>query len=207
MSSIDLFLSKRHVSRETIERLDRLALLLNKWNPAINLVAPQTLQDVWQRHFLDSAQVFDCVKEPRGSWVDLGSGGGFPGLIVAILALDEAPEVKVTLVESDKRKAAFLSAAVREMGLPAKVLADRIEMIPPLRADVVSARALASLDVLLGYAHRHLTPGGVAIFPKGARWQDEVAIAEKTWSFTYEVVRSITNPLSVTLKIKGLTRV
>lgn len=207
MTGAEEFLSKRDVSRETLDLLQRLDLLLRKWNPAINLVSAQTLDHVWLRHFLDSAQLFDCVEHPQNSWVDLGSGGGFPGLVVAILARQEAPQMKVTLVESDKRKAAFLMAAVRELALSANVIADRIEAIPPLHADILSARALAPLETLLSFAQRHMAPQGIAVFPKGGRWQDEVALAQKTWSFTYEVVPSLTDPLAVILKIKGLNRV
>ena len=207
MTGVEQFLAQRHVSRETLDRLQCLDLLLQKWNPAINLVSAQTLGQVWLRHFLDSAQVFDCADGHPDSWVDLGSGGGFPGLVVAILACEESPRMRISLVESDKRKAAFLLTAVRELGLSANVIADRIETIAPLNAEVVSARALAPLHVLLGFAHRHLASNGVALFAKGVHWQDEVALAEKTWSFSCEATKSVTDPLAVILKIKGLYRV
>ncbi|MCA8930663.1 MAG: 16S rRNA (guanine(527)-N(7))-methyltransferase RsmG, partial [Alphaproteobacteria bacterium] len=161
------FLAERSVSRETLARLAAFAALLEKWNPAINLISAGTVAQIWTRHFLDSAQVFDLADAKSGLWADLGSGGGFPGLVAAILALEERPGLSFTLVESDRRKAAFLSTAARELGLPVRVMAERIEALPPLGADILTARALAPLPVLLGYAERHLQPGGRALFPKG----------------------------------------
>jgi len=203
----EAFFERYDVSRETIVRLEKLEAVLRKWNPAINLVSPQTLDQIWTRHFLDSAQLLDIIPQPPQHWADLGSGGGFPGLVVCLLAAEKFPQMKTTLVESDKRKAAFLLTALRELGLKAEVLAARIEALPPLGADVLSARALAPLEQLLSFAERHLGPEGIAVFPKGNRWREEVALAQKTWSFSYEPKPSATDPDSVVLIIKGLQRV
>jgi len=195
------------VSRETYARLEAYEALLKKWNAAINLVSAPSLAQVWTRHFLDSAQLFDLAAPTAKIWADLGSGGGFPGLVVAILAKEARPGLHVVLVESDRRKAAFLATVARELALAVTVRAERIEHVPPLEADVLSARALASLVQLLGFAERHLAPAGEALFPKGARWREEVAEAEKTWSFDLETQTSATESEAVVLKIKGLKRV
>jgi len=196
-----------NVSRETSERLDTYAALLVKWNPAINLVSKSSLADLQTRHFADSAQLFELCPPTARHWVDLGSGGGFPGLVIAILAAESMPELAVTLVESDGRKAAFLSAVVRETGLHAKVIADRIESLPPLAADVLSARALAPLPQLLAFAEQHLAPGGHALFPKGATHRSEVAESLADWRFDLREHPSKTDPHAVILEIEGVSRV
>ncbi len=194
------------VSRETRERLQVFAAVLQKWNPRINLVSRSSLDALWDRHILDSIQVFRSVKR-WSSWVDMGSGGGFPGLIVAILAAEETPQGNVTLIESDQRKSAFLRTAARECGVTCRILPERIERIPPLNSDVVSARALASLTQLLDYAHIHLSDQGTALFPKGVSWQKELDQARQKWQFEAEVITSRTEPGAVILKIKEVSRV
>ncbi|TKD26194.1 16S rRNA (guanine(527)-N(7))-methyltransferase RsmG [Rhodobacter capsulatus] len=206
MTGPEAFADLVDVSRETIERLERLEALLKKWNPAINLVSPRTLAEIWTRHFLDSAQILQSVAQAPQHWADLGSGGGFPGLVVGVLAKERFPDMRLTLVESDKRKAAFLLNSVRDLGLFAEVADRRIESLDPLAADVLSARALAPLEMLLSYAERHLSPAGIALFPKGNRWREEVAQAQQKWSFDFEPKPSATDPESVVLKIKGLHR-
>jgi 16S rRNA (guanine527-N7)-methyltransferase len=201
------FLQKQDVSRETLARFDRYAALLEKWNPAINLVSKSTLAEMWTRHLLDSAQIFDLCPPDAQSWADLGSGGGFPGLVVAILAAERAPDLRVTLVESDVRKATFLNTVAREVGVSVMIRPDRIESLSPLASDVLSARALAPLDQLLSFAARHLAPGGLALFPKGASYADELAKARANWAFSVEETQSKTDPNAVILGIKGLAHV
>ncbi|MBD3763966.1 MAG: 16S rRNA (guanine(527)-N(7))-methyltransferase RsmG [Rhodobacterales bacterium] len=205
MSAADDPLSS--VSRETLSRLQRLSEELARWTPAINLVARGTLADRWSRHILDSAQVWALRPPGARRWADFGSGGGFPGLVVAILAAEQDPGLQVTLVESDQRKAAFLRHVLRDTGVTAQVLSDRVEALDPLNADVVSARALAPLDRLCELTLPHLAPGGVALFPKGARHAEEVATARRSWRFQLDSVPSLTDPQGVVLKMKGLTRV
>jgi 16S rRNA (guanine527-N7)-methyltransferase len=195
------------VSRETSERLSRFADLLRKWNPSINLVSRTTLESLETRHILDSAQLFDLKPAAARHWVDLGSGGGFPGLVIAILAAEKAPTLRVTLIESDRRKATFLSTVARELDLKqVRVLAERIETAPPQDADVVSARALAPLPDLLAYAERHLVPGGIALFPKGAR-HDESDDGLASWRFEVQKFPSTTDPEAVILKLGAIARV
>ncbi|MGR3661122.1 MAG: 16S rRNA (guanine(527)-N(7))-methyltransferase RsmG [Paracoccaceae bacterium] len=203
----DQFISAIDVSRETIRKLDVFEVLLKKWNPAINLVGKSTLEHLWARHFLDSAQIFTISKHKSGHWVDIGTGGGFPGLVVAIMAAEKAPDLRFTFVESDRRKATFLQAAVREVDLKAAVLTERVENLNTLAADIISVRALASLDKLLGYAETHLKPDGQAIFLKGENFRKELREALEKWSFQSDEYASLTDKAAVILSIGDIKRV
>lgn len=194
------------VSRETFDALKAYEALVQRWTPAINLVSKSTVAQLWDRHIADSAQVFAYCPESTRSWVDLGSGGGFPGLVVAILAKEFRPELHVTLVEADLRKATFLRQAAQSLGLAATVRSERIESLPPLAADVLSARALAALPDLLAYAEKHLRPGGVAIFPKGARFQDELQAARAFWDFNVDSRPSLSEGDAAILVIRNIQR-
>ncbi len=194
-----------NVSRETYDDLTRYAELVGRWTQKINLISKASLQDIWQRHIWDSAQIYD-LGEPEGTWLDIGSGGGFPGIVVAIMAKRDNPARKVVLVECDQRKAAFLRTVIRELQLNASVEATRIEALDPAGATVVSARALASLSQLLGFADRHLQKGGSAIFMKGAQWQNELSEAQSAWSFDHQAHTSQTDPTAAVLLIKGIHR-
>lgn len=200
-------LGRLAVSRETIGRLRALETLLNKWNPAINLVAKSTLPQAWQRHILDSAQLYAIAPRTVDHWVDLGSGGGFPGLVIAALSAELDPNRRVTLVEVDQRKATFLREAARQLSLDTAVLSERVEKVAPLAADVLSARALAALPLLCDFATRHLSPDGLALFPKGASYQDELADAARVWRFDVTVHQSDTDPSAVVLEMKAISHV
>ena len=195
------------VSRETIERLEEYQALLEKWNSAINLIAKSTIHAFWDRHVVDSAQLF--VQKPKSAmtWVDAGSGGGLPGIVTACIAKQHAPEMHVHLVESDQRKATFLRRAVETLSLNATVSIARIEGLPLQAADVFSARALAPLDVLLAYALKHLSEEGVAIFPKGERYAQEIAESRKNWHFDVVTEPSLTDTKARILVVKGIQRV
>jgi 16S rRNA (guanine527-N7)-methyltransferase len=195
------------VSRETLDKLEHFADLLLKWNPRINLVARSTLDDIWARHILDSAQLYELAPHPVNHWVDLGAGGGFPGLVLAILGVEGGSPRRVTLVESDIRKCAFLRTVIRETDAPARVINDRIENIPPLEADVLSARALADLPKLLAFTNRHLSAKGLALFPKGVSWEKELQDAQSQWNFDVRVAKSKTEDGPAILAITGVSRV
>lgn len=196
-----------NVSRETMERLKIYDETLRKWNPKINLVSKSTIPDLWSRHILDSIQIFEAMENPQGHWVDIGSGGGLPGVIVAICAADAAPDLKVTLIESDQRKSAFLRTAARECGVKINVISKRIEAVPGQQADILSARALADLSVLCAFSEHHLAKGGICLFPKGINWKKEVDNALEQWRFGWEAIKSRTEPQAVILKIEGVERV
>ena len=196
-----------NVSRETFLRLKEYEKLLFKWNAKINLVSKSTLDNFWNRHVLDSAQFLSSVGEKAGKWVDLGSGGGLPGLVVAILSDEIEPVNKLFLVEADVRKAVFLKTVCRELGLKVEVYNNRIQELPLMSANVVSARALAPLTTLCLYAKNHLDKDGVAVFAKGENWKAELVEAQKKWIFNYEAVKSTLHEGSVVLVLRGIKSV
>jgi 16S rRNA (guanine527-N7)-methyltransferase len=188
------------VSRETIEKLDHYVAEVLRWNPAINLVSKLSVAEIWQRHILDSAQLFPLV-ESQGKWADLGAGGGFPGVVMAIMGAQQ-----MVLVESDQRKATFLRQIAHQLSLPVTVMAKRIDAIEPLAAETVSARALASLTDLLGHVTPHLAPSGRAIFPKGRGFEVELSRAQADWAFDATKIPSHTDPEAAILMIENIRR-
>ena len=192
-----------NVSRETSEMLDAFQQLVLKWNNKINLISRASAQDGWERHITDSLQLYEMAPEFE-HWVDLGSGGGFPGIPIAIRARETG--AKITLVESDKRKATFLRQASRELGLKIEVISERIEQVPGLQADILSARALAHLEVLILYSGQHMKPDGLALFPKGKSWKEEVDKARQQWNFDLQTARSKTERAAAILCISGVSR-
>jgi len=201
------FAEKFNVSRETIERLTEYEALLKKWNPKINLISRNTVDDIWHRHFADSAQLYQHIGENCKKWLDFGSGAGFPGLVVAAMAVEKHPDTRFILVESDHRKAAFLMTVSRALGLSATVKTDRIEAIPAQNADIITARAVASLDQLLKWAAPHAQKTSVLLFPKGNSYESELTAARKHWHIEVETTPSVTDSSSVILRIKDFKRV
>lgn len=200
------FSSVFNVSRETLAALRTYELLLSKWQKSINLVANSTIPDLWQRHMLDSAQLSWLVSAPVRHWVDLGSGGGFPGLVVALLRAHE-PDFQMHLIESDQRKSVFLREVVRQTSAPVKVHCLRIEVFAAefgSLADVVSARALAPLDRLLDWAAPLFGPDTTGLFLKGQGLSDELISARKGWIFNSEVISSRSDPSGSILKVEDL---
>ena len=195
------------VSRETVDRLDAYAQALLTWSKRINLIAPTTHSDIWSRHIVDSLQVIQSAPEvfPH-SWCDIGSGGGLPGIVVSIIARETSPSSVTTLIESDKRKSAFLKIISDQLGLNTSVITERIEAAPPVGAEIVSARALAPLPALLGYCSRHLKSNGSGILSKGRQWRQELEEARQSWHFEYDVQDSRVDPDSVILTVRNLRR-
>jgi len=188
-------LAPQSVSRETWSRLDRLVTLVVERQQHMNIIAPSTIPQIWTRHVADSLQLLPLAPGAL-RWVDLGSGAGFPGLAIAC-ALAGTPGAEVHLVESTQKKAAFLSEATRELGLPVVVHPIRIEDFAAknqIRFDVVTARALAPLPKLLGYAIPLLKTGTVGLFPKGQDVEAELTEASKYWNIQAELVPSTTDP-------------
>lgn len=191
------------VSRETSERLESYCAMLRKWNARINLVAPSTLDDLETRHVADCLQLANLANPGGDLWTDLGSGGGLPGLVLAIAKAETS--ATFTLVESDQRKAAFLRAVIRETGLSrVTVLSRRIEAVSSLNASYVSARALAPLCQLMAYLDLHLAPSGTAFLMKGRQWQAEVEEARKSWTFDYVAHPSQTQEGAAILEVSGV---
>ena len=202
------------VSRETIGRLEVYASLLERWQKTINLVAPSTVDDVWHRHIADSAQLVALAPDGPLRWLDLGSGGGFPGLVAAMM-LAERHGSLVTLIESDARKCAFLREVARQTGLAAllrvDILTSRIELAANTSSvgpvDVISARALAPLDRLLGWCQPFFGAGTIGLLPKGADVAAELVAAEKNWYFQFELIASRTQTDGRVVVVKELVRV
>ncbi|MET3579114.1 16S rRNA (guanine527-N7)-methyltransferase [Mesorhizobium robiniae] len=192
------------VSRETFERLVAFETVFQKWNRRINLAAQSTQDDVWRRHILDSAQLARIRPEAK-RWVDLGSGGGFPGLVLAFL-LAERDGASIDLVESNRKKASFLQAVVGQFNLPARVVARRIDDAYPLVStpQIVTARALAPLSTLLDLSAPWLTAGACGLFHKGRDYRAEVAESAQRWSFDLVEHASATDAHGVILELSDL---
>lgn len=184
------------VSRETVARLEVYADLLRRWQKTINLVASSTLDAIWDRHFADSAQLLALAPPEARNWIDLGSGAGFPGLVLAIL-LAEKGGAHVSLVESDTRKAAFLREVARATGVAVDIYAQRIETVATQAKfepiDVVTARALAPLPRLLDLSAPYFTRDTLGLFLKGREAKAEVEEAHQTWDFDAELAPSLTD--------------
>jgi 16S rRNA (guanine527-N7)-methyltransferase len=198
---------QRRVSRETQERLEMIVAQLNKWQPKINLVSQHTVDEVGTRHILDSLQLLALAPAAR-RWIDLGSGGGFPGLVVAAV-LAEFSEARIMLVESNGKKCAFLRETSRLARLPVEVVNARIEnVVPELkeRFDVVSARALAPLQKLIAMAEPLLGQGAVGIFPKGQDVDDELRDASISWKIGYDLIQSQTEPGAKIVVVNHVSR-
>jgi 16S rRNA (guanine527-N7)-methyltransferase len=231
IDSREAFAARFAFSRETVDRLATYEAMLKRWQTTINLVAPSTLNHVWHRHFADSAQVYvlagslgtsglDARMRPtpssssqggreRATWLDLGSGAGFPGLVIAILAAEHGC-TQHTLVESDTRKAAFLREVARETGVVVDIVAARIE-IPANSAKVgeinfVTARALAPLPRLVELAYPYFGPQTVGLFLKGRDIAAEIEAASRDWSFAYELKPSVTGEEGRVLVLQLLER-
>lgn len=197
----------RSITAACLDRLSLFESLVRKWNPSINVVGRSTVENLWVRHILDSAQLFQAACRDDRMWLDIGSGGGFPGLVVAVLAEEFLPDLTVHLVESDKRKAVFLSEAARQMRARVCVHTCRSEDLPPQGADIVSARALAPLVDLCAHAQRHLKPGGRCAFLKGAAGEAEIENARKSWDFGVDRIPSKTETTASVLFLRDLKRV
>ena len=196
------FLAAFPVSRETADRLRLYAELLKKWQAKINLVGPATIPDLWRRHFLDSAQLFPHL--PPGPVLDLGSGAGFPGLVLAILRGPGGEPVH--LAESDGRKGAFLREAARLTEAPAIVRTARIETLVPFEISAITARALAPVAALLTLVEPFLTHSPKCLFLKGEKLEDELTEASKDWKMTIERIASASDPNGFIVSLKEVRR-
>ncbi len=191
------------VSRETLGLFETYLELLEKWQARINLVSGSTLNDAWSRHIVDSAQLWPLIPAEAKVLTDLGSGAGFPGLVLAILGRDR-PEFEVHLVESDQRKATFLREVIRVTGVKAQVHCARAEEMEPIVSDIVTARALAPLEKLLSLTNPFVGNEGIALLLKGRSAAEELAVAAQWGTFEVEVTPSRTDRESSILKLSSL---
>lgn len=194
------------VSRETIDRLEKYEDLIRRWNPHINLVASASLPDLRDRHIADCLHLAKIIQPSEGEWLDLGSGGGLPGIVLAVAYA--AQPTRFVLVESDQRKAAFLRTVIRELSLSnASVANQRIEAMDRRNAAYISARALAPLPQLMQYLEHHLAHSGRALLMKGQQWQKEVTDAKEHWNFNVVAHPSGTRDGAATLEISEVSHV
>ena len=198
--------SSLDVSRETISRLRIYVDILQRWQSKVNLIAPSTASQIWGRHVLDSGQMRFVVPEwETRSWIDLGSGAGFPGMVMAIMRPQDAPPLR--LVESNRKKALFLRDVSRETSANVEILNCRIEDLTGETADIVSARACAGLPKLLSWAVPLLNPGGQCVFHKGQYVDDELTEAHKYWRMNVTKNASLTHQHGTLLLIGEIERV
>ena len=193
-----------NVPRETMAKFSVYADMLADWQTRMNLVGPATLPQTWERHFADSAQLLPLA--PQGAtWLDLGAGAGFPGLVIALLD----PKSHITLVESLAKKCRFLTAVANELGLQRQILIanQRIEKLPPHAPQVITARALAPLSQLFRWGLPHAKPDTIWLLPKGARYADELVEAEARFCFRHEEIQSRTSPDGRIIKATGVARI
>lgn len=186
---------------ETLERLERFVGLIEKWQKKINLVGKSTLEDIWRRHVLDSAQIASHIQSSKEKIADIGSGAGFPGIVVGLVTGRH-----VHLIESDQRKCAFLFEAARVTEAPVTIINRRIESVTDIKFDVVMARALAPLDRLIGLAEGVLEPDGCCFFFKGQGVNDELTEALKHWKIIVARIPSVTDQNAVVLKLEKIAR-
>jgi 16S rRNA (guanine527-N7)-methyltransferase len=196
------FLAALPVSRETEAKLERYEAIISKANQELSLIAPSTLDQIWIRHFLDSAQLLALVPNGEDRMIDIGSGAGFPGLVLAIMGLPN-----IHLIEHNMRKAAFLRTVIADLGLGVTVHAMKSQAVRPFVAGAVTARALKPLDDLIGLARRFVGAETVCIFPKGRRAADELLAAERRWRMTVERFPSLTDPDSTIFRLSGISEV
>ena len=194
------------VSRETFDRLKLCQQELNEWQKKFNLVSNNSLEDSWNRHFLDSAQLFPLIPQNANTLADLGSGAGFPGMIIALMAMEKTPYLKVTLIESITKKTLYLKNLAEKTSCSVEILNQRVEQLKGRKFDVITARAMTALADLLKYANPLMKKNTVCIFPKGKSYLSEIEQAQKLWNFDYEVVPSQTNEESVILLIRHIVK-
>ena len=181
--------------------------MVSRWNSTINLVSKTSLKDLWGRHIVDSSQVYSCAQPKAGLWLDLGSGGGFPGVVIAIIAKELSPKLEIVLVESDTRKCIFLRSVIRELGIGARVENSRIEAFELSNVSFLSARALANMNGLCGFAEKFVSRETICFFPKGEFYEKEVAECRKNWNFEHEIVKSRTSDKGKIIVVRSLERV
>ena len=190
-----------NVSRETKKTLNEYVYILVKWNKAINLVSNDSLSNIWERHIIDSAQLSSFLSFDKKIWVDLGSGAGFPGLVIAIIAREKFPSLKMVLIEADRRKCVFLGEVARKLNLNVEVICSRIEHCSGLNADIISARALAPMKKLLWYFNLLSRIKTKGVFLKGKNIKLELSTVEDLERFEIKINRSIVDNLGVVVEV------
>ncbi len=199
-------MQKYDVSRETLLKLRAYEASLQEWQNKFNLVSKSSLEDAWNRHFIDSMQLFKYIPQSAQSLYDFGSGAGFPGMVLAIMAAEKTPYLKVSLIESIGKKTLYLKHVSEICSVNVEIFNQRIESLPKNKVDVVTSRAMTSLSDLLGYAYPFCKKETVCIFPKGKKHQEEIDEAKKHWQFECQIHPSETSSEGVILVITKLAK-
>lgn len=200
------FMEKYSVSRETFDELKLYQSLLEEWQTKFNLVSNSSLADAWNRHFIDSVQLFSFVPNSAKNLADFGSGAGFPGMVLAIVAKNKTPYLKVSLFESIKKKTLYLKEVSEKTNTAVEIVNDRIEKITNRKFDVITSRAMTSLNELLKYSFPFCHKDTVCIFPKGKSYSEELAEAHKYWSFKCQIETSCVSEDGKILIITKITK-
>lgn len=200
-------MQKYNVSRETFDRLKAYEASLHEWQQKFNLVSNASLENAWERHFLDSVQLYNLIPENAKTLVDFGSGAGFPGMVLAIMAFEKTPYLKVSLIESITKKTVYLNEVKNITGINVEIINNRVENIKTNPVDVITSRAMCSLTELMTYTQKFAGPKTVCIFPKGKKYLEEVAEAHKQWQFSYQVVPSEQSEEGVILVITKISKI
>ena len=198
------FVKSLNVSRETLNGFYEYKTLLCKWNEKINLVSKHTLADIWERHFLDSGQIIIDVDASGKRWVDVGSGAGFPGLVVALLLRDRKVDCDLILVEKHPKKVFFLKEVIRKLNLSVEVVNENIYTLEPLNADILTARAFSELNNLMEIAFRHRKKEGICLFLKGENYKIELDKTLNNWFFDYDIVGSLSSSSGNIIRVKKI---
>lgn len=200
-------MEKYSVSRETYDNLKTYQSLLTEWQEKFNLVSSNSLNDAWERHFVDSVQLWKFIPETTQNVLDFGSGAGFPGMVLAVVGKEKTPYLKVSLVESISKKTLYLKEVADKLGVNVEIINDRIENIPAQKADVITSRAMTSLNGLLGYAYRFCKPDTICIFPKGKKYAEELAEAHRHWKFKCRIEPSEISEEGRILIVSNLSKI
>lgn len=203
---MERFITKYNVSRETFDRLKAYEAALHEWQKKLNLVSNSSLEKAVDRHFLDSAQLFQYIPSNAKILFDLGSGAGFPGMVLAVMAAEKLPSLKINLVESIKKKTVYLNAVKEAVGINVNIINYRIENCPKVTVDVFTSRAMCSLDKLLSYVFRFSDKKTLCIFPKGRSYKEELKEALHHWSFSCKTVANEYDPEGVILLINNISQ-
>lgn len=204
---MEKFTEKYSVSRETFELLKAYEASLHEWQKKFNLVSNSSLENAWERHFLDSVQLFKFIPGNAEIIYDFGSGAGFPGMVLAVMAKEKTPYLKVKLIESIGKKTLYLNEVKNITGVDAEIINDRIENLKPEIADVITSRALCSLKELFAYTKKFCGSKTRCIFPKGKRYMEEIEEAQKEWRFDYQAIPSEQSDEGVILVITNLSKI
>ncbi len=201
------FMEKYNVSRETFSKLKLYEALLKEWQLKFNLVSKSSLDDAWNRHFEDSVQLFKYIPENAKVLYDFGSGAGFPAMVLAIMANEKTPYLKVKLIESIGKKTLYLNEVKKQTNTDVEIINDRIENIKPEKADVITSRAMASLVQLLEYTKKFCNKKTICIFPKGKKFQEEIDEARKKFNFDCQVYDSEISSEGKVLIISNISKI